>query len=538
VRRAPSPGGPHPGPLPEGEGDGRERVFLAYQQRLLASVSAHAVTVVEKSRRTGYSWAAAAVAALWAASSKAAGGQDVYYMGYNLEMAREFIDYAADWARKMDRAVSGVQETVFRDPDNPDKDVKAFRIAFGSGFEVVALPAKARALRGMQGLVILDEAAFMDDLDAVLKAAFALLIWGGKVAVISTHNGEDNPFNQLVQDIRAGRRPYHLLRCDFDDALADGLYRRICWMRGDAWTSEAEAAWRAEIVAYYGDAAEEELFCVPSKGTGAWLSLSTIEAAAEAGRDVPVLKWSLNDGFAQLGERLRAGETQDWCRDHLDPALADLPDAPAYVGVDFARSADLTVIWPVLVDARMVRRPPCVVELRNVPFDQQRQVLFHLIDRLPRFGGAALDAGGNGAYLAEVAWQRYGAARVAQVKFSETWYRDNMPPYKAALQDGEIVLPKDRDIIADHRAIKLERGVAKVPARRGAGTDGGQRHGDAAIAAALAHHASRVRGPAPAGADAAPDARANRPEIHRARAGAARGMFDRAAGAARRLFER
>ena len=32
-------------------------VLLSYQQELLSSVSHHAVTVVEKSRRTGYSWA-------------------------------------------------------------------------------------------------------------------------------------------------------------------------------------------------------------------------------------------------------------------------------------------------------------------------------------------------------------------------------------------------------------------------------------------------------------------------------------------------
>ena len=287
-------------------------VFLPYQQRLLAAVSNHAVTVMEKSRRTGYSWAAAAVAALWAACAADAGGQDVYYMGYNLEMAREFIDYVADWAKKMDAAVSDTVETVFRDPDNPDKDVRAYRIDFDSGFKVVALPARARALRGLQGLVILDEAAFMDDLNAVLKAAFALLIWGGKVVVVSTHNGEDNPFNQLVQEIREGRKPYRLERCTFDDALADGLYRRICRMRGETWTADKEAAWRAEIVAFYGDAADEELFCIPSKGAGAWLSLTVLEAAAAAGGDIPVRRWRLGDGFAQVQAHLREAECRDW----------------------------------------------------------------------------------------------------------------------------------------------------------------------------------------------------------------------------------
>jgi len=470
------------------------RVFLPYQQRLLRSVSENAVTVVEKSRRTGYSWAAAGVAALLAASEPAAGGQDVFYMGYNLEMAREFIDYVSDWSRKMQRAAAGIEEFVFRDPDNPDKDVQAFRVTFASGHKVVALPSKARALRGMQGLVIIDEAAFHDDLDEVLKAAFALLIWGGKVVVISTHNGEDSPFNELVAEIRAGKRPYTLLRCTFDDALAEGLYRRICRMQGKAWTAEAEAAWRAEIVAFYGEAAEEELFCIPSKSGGAWLSLSAIEAAAARGADIPVLRWQLKDSFAELPDHLRAAETLDWLESQVAPVLAAIePRAPAYFGEDFGRSGDLSVIWPVQVLSDTTRRPPLVVELRNVPFEQQRQVLFYIADRLPRFSGGALDAGGNGSYLAEVAWQRYGSGRIERVKFSEDWYREHMPPFKAALQDGEIVLPKDRDIINDHRTIKMERGVARVPAGRNTGGERAQRHGDAAIAAVLAHYASRMQ---------------------------------------------
>ena len=39
-------------------------VFISYQQKLMASVSAYAVTVAEKSRRTGFSWAIAASAVL------------------------------------------------------------------------------------------------------------------------------------------------------------------------------------------------------------------------------------------------------------------------------------------------------------------------------------------------------------------------------------------------------------------------------------------------------------------------------------------
>jgi phage FluMu gp28-like protein len=45
----------------------------------------------------------------------------------------------------------------------------------------------------MQGKVLIDEAAFHDDLDELLKAAMALTMWGSHVVVISTHDGAENP---------------------------------------------------------------------------------------------------------------------------------------------------------------------------------------------------------------------------------------------------------------------------------------------------------------------------------------------------------
>ncbi len=464
-------------------------VFLPYQQRLLASTALHSVVVTEKSRRTGYSWSAGALAVLTAAATKAAGGMDVLYMGYNLEMAREFIDYVADWATKLTPAAVAVEDYIFTDPEHPERETKAFRVQFASGFKVLALPSVPRALRGMQGLVIIDEAAFHDDLDELLKAAFALLIWGGKVVIISTHNGDTNPFNVLVQDIRAGRKPYHLERCTFDDALADGLYRRICLTTGKTWSPEAEAAWRTEIIGQYGDAADEELHVIPSPSTGSALPAPLIEARMD--KSIPVLRWSCSADFVHWPEHLRQAEALTWCEQNLKPLLEWLdPDTPHVFGEDFGRSGDLTVIWPLAIGKDMVRRTPFVVELRNVPFDQQRQVLFYIADRLPKLRAGALDARGNGQYLAEVAMQRYGA-RIAQVMLSEPWYRENMPPFKAAFEDAMIVLPRDRDILADHRALQMVRGVIRVPDRQ-QGSDGGQRHGDAAIAAALAYAASRA----------------------------------------------
>jgi len=127
-----------------------------------------------------------------------------------------------------------------------------------------------------------------------------------------------------------------------------------------------------------------------------------------------------------------------------------------------------------------------------VPFQQQEQVAYYLLDRLPRFMGGAFDARGNGQYLAERAMQKYGASRIQQVMMSESWYREHMPPVKAALEDGTLDdLPKDADVLADLRVVQVIKGVPRIPDTRSTGEDKGKRHGDAAVAVALAYFASR-----------------------------------------------
>jgi len=126
-----------------------------------------------------------------------------------------------------------------------------------------------------------------------------------------------------------------------------------------------------------------------------------------------------------------------------------------------------------------------------MPFRQQEQILFYLVDRLPHFMAGAMDARGNGQYLAEVAAQRYGSYRIHQVMLSQPWYLENMPKYKAALEDGLVILPRDADVLADHRLIMVDRGIPKIPDHaRTRGADGGQRHGDSAIACVLAWYAN------------------------------------------------
>lgn len=464
-------------------------VLLPYQQRWQADPAP--VKVWEKSRRIGASWDDAADSALTAARQN---GMDCWYIGYNKDMAREYINDCAMWARQFHRVAAEVEEVVLANEGKDGKDIFAFRIKFASGFKIVSLSSRPSNLRGKQGKVIIDEAAFHDDLKGLLKAAIALIMWGGRVEVISSHNGDDNPFNELITDIRAGKLPYSLHRTTLDDALGEGLYRRICLKLGREWTEEAEAAWRQELIDYYGEGAEEELFCVPTSSAGAYLSRVLIESCMDPG--IPVLRWSCKDEFAKLPQHIREGECRDWLTENVLPLLEVLPQGrPCYIGGDFGRSGDLSVFWPIQEGQTLKCHTPFLVELRNVPFEQQRQIFFFIVDRLPIFRGGALDARGNGQYLAEVAMQRYGESRISQVMISNQWYLDYMPKYKASLEDHTIDMPKDGDILDDHRALRVEKGIPKVPdGKKTQGRDGGQRHGDSAVAGCMAN-AARVMTP-------------------------------------------
>lgn len=474
--------------------DGLPEVLLSYQQELVASVSAWALTVTDKSRRIGATWGVGAAAVLTSGAKRSAGGMDTLYLGYNLDMAREFIDTCAMWARAFNQACSQVLEFLFTEQGEKgeDRSIQAFRITFASGFEISALSSKPRSLRGRQGFVILDEFAFHDDAEELLKAAMALLIWGGKVLVISTHNGVDNPFNQLIQEIREDRRPGNIVRCTFDDALEQGLYKRICLIRGREWSPEAEAKFRAEIRAFYGDGAAEELDCIPSQGSGVYLTSAQIEACMS--RDLPVLRLSCPQGFELKEDAERAAFVEAWLEQHVTPELKTLdPRLRHHYGFDFGRSGDLSVFVPIAEQRDLIRTVPFSVELRNVPFRQQEQILFWIADRLPRFGNGRHDARGNGQFLAEYAIQRYGGLAIEAVMLSQAWYLENMPPMKAAIEDRSLVIPADADQKSDLRQIQMVRGIPMVPSNaRTKGSDGGQRHGDYAVALCLAHQAAKA----------------------------------------------
>lgn len=468
-------------------------ILMAHQIAWLEDKSD--LKLAEKGRRTGLTFAEAYDDAITAATSRSGGGDNVFYIGDTKDKGREFIGYVAHFAKTLQEDLVEIEEFLFEDeqPDGSTKHISAFRVRFASGFRVEALSSNPANIRGLQGIVVIDEAAYHKDVREVIDAVNALLIWGGKVRVISTHNGVLNAFNELILEAKAKKNPFSVHHIPFSKAVENGLYRRVCYIKGKTWTQEGQDKWEAQIRASYGTrtaAMRQELDAIPAEAEGAALTRVQIEACMEPG--IPFKRWACEDDFKNALKGVRKSAAMDWCKKELLPVLKGLDPTKQHVmGEDFARSGDATDIVIYEIGHDLVRRTKLIVELRNVPFDQQRQILFYVCDRLPRFAKGAMDRTGNGAYLAEVAAQKYGG-KILEVNFSQEWYRVEMPPFITAFSDGSIILPKHDDVLQDHQALQFVGGIIRVPKDfRFKGSDGYDRHGDSAVAAALAYFASR-----------------------------------------------
>ena len=405
-------------------------ILLPYQSKSIELARKCKLLVIEKSRRIGLTWGLASEAVLCAASKRSAGGMKVWYMGYDLDMAREFIDTCAMWARAFNCAIQSFGEYVFEDKHG---DVKAFRIKFASGFEIVSLPSVARSLRGKQGWFILDEAAFVGDLEEVLKAGKAFVIWAGKLTIISTHDGEGNAFNSLISDIKTppkdGKKSLkgETLKITFDEAVDDGLYERVKLITpaNDNEPFPNKEDWVAEIRGIYGDNASEELDCIPSVGGAAWIE----------------------------DEDLRGAESND----------AGIPEkytgGRVVIGRDVARRRDYAVIWAFeIIEGVMWLREAW--EGQNVSFKEQDKIFDAMMEKYNAM--AAIDQTGMGEKVVEDLQLKWGEARVKGVLFSAPTKLNLATIYRNHFEAGTIRIVRDKLVRADHRSLKRASSKSKA----------------------------------------------------------------------------
>ena len=146
----------------------------------------------------------------------------------------------------------------------------------------------------------------------------------------------------MCRDIEAGRygADAAVVTVTFDDAVTNGLYERVCFMKGTPATAEGKKEWYSKIRNAYGvrkAAMREELDAIPRDGSGVSLPGVWIENAMAEER--PVVRLALDDDFVRKSEAERRSFVEDWIRRQVEPALALLdPKLQSVFAQDFARA--------------------------------------------------------------------------------------------------------------------------------------------------------------------------------------------------------
>lgn len=455
------------------------------------------VRIAEKSRRIGFSWGCiAAEGALEAAADK---GMNQYYMGYNIGMAAENIGDALLFARAYGVIAAQMNVTdidISREREvigDKKQEITRFRLKFASGHIYEALSSSPWNWRGRQGHARIDEAAFHRDLSEVIKGALAFLMWGGRVDIISTHNSEDNYFFELIREVKAGKLPdwkHHYV--DFNQAIKEGFYKRICLVKGWTWSEQAEEKWRNSQYASYPDQADarEELDCIPKKGSGAYFTRLLLENCMID--DVPIICWVKPAEWVTNPNRI--AEAKKWIADVLKPVIDKMTGHRTVYGQDFGRVGDLSNIW--LMQERESNRwtMAAMIELRKIPFDVQALIRDFILDEIPLFHHAAFDAGGNGQSHAEGALQKHYSNMISCIHLTAPFYDEFFPKYRQVYEDRSFLICRSEDVIADHRNVETTKGRPRMGDKRIKGSDGEYRHGDSAIGGLMSYYATQQEG--------------------------------------------
>ena len=459
-------------------------IFLPYQKEWLEDRSD--LKIIEKNRRCGISWTDSADSVLDAAPAN--GWTNTYYMSFNKDNCRQYIEDAGEWAKKLGYAVSEIIEEEEPLLDDEEKSITTYRITFSSGAEIMGLPGVSRSLRSKQGNVVIDEAAFFDDLESVLQAAKALVMWGGRIRVISTHNGDDNPFNILIKNIRSGKeKEWSLHRITFREAMAQGLYKRICLKQGRKWTPEADKEFMDKMYRIYGDNPDEELDVIPRASGDRYFGRGLLDHATADADSYDMRRLECSDSFLHKNESFKNREIEKFFNQEVRPLLGAL-EGQVFGGNDFGRSGDLTTYWFAEEVSKTQLAVRLIVEIKNAPFEQQQLFNDYVTDWLSerkKFGGLAIDSRGNGQQIGEHAMLRHPGASI-QVMETNAWYAKYGTDLHGLMESGDFTVPDDETIKADFALVVLKNGIPTIPAVRTSDRDSkGKRHGDGASAAML-----------------------------------------------------
>lgn len=476
---------------------GRADVWLAYQRAWIEDDSP--IKVWQKSRRIGADFAEA----FCAARDRFSGRRtcDYWYSSADESASVEWMEYVRTFARDVYGCALELIEEI--EPfEGRDLKVMSVRLPEINGRRprISAMASNPKSFRSKGGDIGISELAFHENAVDLWRAGFPTTTWGGRVRVLSSHNGVEAWFNQLVEMARrhadpethGAPRPHDvkssLHTTTIHDAVEQGLVERINEVSGTEWTREEfvehlrrncgdEIAWR------------QEYLCLPSEESGSYFPYDLMRPCVREERTVR----------ESLGELLR--DLDQWTRgsgrDGQDGQ--DGRDGPLYVGCDVGRVIDRFTLW-VLGTVGGMRRTIGALAWRGRKFDEMEAAIAAVMKHEPspkrpisgvtRVRRLCIDSTGIGMQLAERMRQRFGS-RVEGVTFTVRVKEDLATAMRAALEERTVTLPDDPVALAELNSIRrtvTAAGNVRYDAERNE-----RGHADLAWAAMLALHAAGRR---------------------------------------------
>lgn len=500
----------------------QECALLPYQRRWFYDRAK--IKVAAKSRQIGLTWVTAAEAVEVAATSQDDGGLHVYFMTTAQDDARQFIEDCAKWVAWFTPVIDASEIVEDEDwfTDENDTAILAYRIDFASGNSIFALATRPAKMRGKRRCyAILDEAAQVD-VEEWMTAAGGALMWAGRLAIISTYFGTDNGFYRLVEGIKNGSRDASLHEVFIYDALADGLYKRMCRVEGRRWTQEAEDEWVEWLrtTVYPDGRFAQECEGNAEQGGGQKIPRAVVERCLVLGPDKCTIfeacggkhptawadgeivgradaSWDTESpDAAEVADRLNT--MRQWLEVHVAPALVRINGEghAQFAGLDYGRTVNLSVFTIAIVRRTRVREARLIIELENMPWPEQFLVQDFLWAGLTNLQGGAADKGGNGEPAAEDA-QAKTRGIVRATKIGSGWHNPKFTVIERRLLEQGWLLPRHHeDLVGDLTSLRMANGKIVAPQRRTTGDRKQKRHADGAFSLALCEQAMSMDGPA------------------------------------------
>jgi len=276
----------------------KDSLLFAYQKRIMEDDSRY--VILTKSRRIGGTF----IFALKTIVECLQNGYNGWFSSNDHTNGLEYIRYVKQWSSLINTFLG--YEYIRLDGSTTEK------VELPNGTRITALSSSPSALRGKDGVIILDEMAARTDQEEVMTAAQGCIIQRGKLYLLSSHNGPTTVFYNIATAEHNGWSKHVVTLLD---ALEDGYAERFAkHLRHLPDKRAINSAFVDEIkkITLSDEQYRQEYLCEP-------LSLQSLISAGEYDE---LSLWDVPEA--------------------LDP---DHDYSPLYIGIDVGRTRDFTVIW-------------------------------------------------------------------------------------------------------------------------------------------------------------------------------------------------